>query len=216
MFFCILVHAIFYFLSCLISICSIIFKCTFLNISENWYFFIVLLVIYNFCAVQCLFLSFAHFSTNVQFFLLFCKRRLHPFCCSVTKSHLTLCNPVDCSTPGFPVPHHLLEFAQVHVHWIGDAIQPSHYIHISIIYIANFIPSSFLFMRLLSMPKFKLLRFDHIKLFYDWCLESTNFFCKGTDDKYFRLCQPNGLSQLCLCRAETALEGSHWMGMSSF
>ena len=31
-----------------------------------------------------------------------------------------------CSTPCFPVPHHLLEFAQVHVHWIGDAIQPSH------------------------------------------------------------------------------------------
>ena len=39
------------------------------------------------------------------------------FYCSVTKSCLTLC---------FPVPHHLLEFAQVHVHWIGVAIQPSH------------------------------------------------------------------------------------------
>ena len=59
-------------------------------------------------------------------------------------------------------------------------------------------------------------RFHHIKLFYDWCLESTNFSCKGADDKYFRLCQPNGLSQLSLCRAETALEDSHWMGMSSF
>ena len=34
--------------------------------------------------------------------------------------------PVDCSTPGLPVPPHLLEFAQVHVHYIGDAIQPSH------------------------------------------------------------------------------------------
>ena len=79
--------------------------------------------------MQCLFLSFAHFSTNVQFFLLFCKRWLHPFCCScccsVPKLHLTLCNPVDCSTSGFPVPHHLLGFAQIHVHWIGDAIQPS-------------------------------------------------------------------------------------------
>ena len=39
---------------------------------------------------------------------------------------LTLCNPVECSTPGFPVPHYLLEFAQTHVHWIGHAIQPSH------------------------------------------------------------------------------------------
>ena len=33
---------------------------------------------------------------------------------------------MDCSTPGLPVPHYLPEFAQVHVHWIGDAIQPSH------------------------------------------------------------------------------------------
>ena len=41
-------------------------------------------------------------------------------------SCLTLCNPKECSTPGLPVPHHLLEFAQVHVHCISDAIQPSH------------------------------------------------------------------------------------------
>ena len=34
-------------------------------------------------------------------------------------------DPMDCSTPGFPVLHYLLEFAQTHVHWIGDAIQPS-------------------------------------------------------------------------------------------
>ena len=34
--------------------------------------------------------------------------------------------PMDCSTPGFPVPHHLLKFAQVHLHCTGDAIQPSH------------------------------------------------------------------------------------------
>ena len=36
------------------------------------------------------------------------------------------CNPMDCSTPGFPVPHQLLEFAQTYVHWVDDAIQPSH------------------------------------------------------------------------------------------
>ena len=47
-------------------------------------------------------------------------------CCSVTQSCPTLCDPIDCSTPGFPVLHHFLEFAQVHVHLIGDAIQPSH------------------------------------------------------------------------------------------
>ena len=36
------------------------------------------------------------------------------------------CDLMDCSTPGFPVLHYLLEFAQTHVHWVGDAIQPSH------------------------------------------------------------------------------------------
>ena len=35
-------------------------------------------------------------------------------------------DPMDCSTPGFPVLHHLPEFAQTHVHWVGDVIQPSH------------------------------------------------------------------------------------------
>ena len=47
-------------------------------------------------------------------------------CCSVTQSCLTLCNPRDCSTPGFPVLHHLLELAQTHVYQVGDAIQTSH------------------------------------------------------------------------------------------
>ena len=37
-------------------------------------------------------------------------------CCSVAKSCLTLCDPMDCSMPGFPVLHYLPEFAQVHIH----------------------------------------------------------------------------------------------------
>ena len=45
---------------------------------------------------------------------------------SVAQPCLTLCNPMDCSTPGLPVHHQLPEFTQIHVHWIGDAIQPSH------------------------------------------------------------------------------------------
>ena len=45
---------------------------------------------------------------------------------SVTHSCLTLWDPMDCSTPGFPVHHQLLEFTQTHVQWVGDAIQPSH------------------------------------------------------------------------------------------
>ena len=47
-------------------------------------------------------------------------------CCSVTMSCTTLCPSMDCSMPGFPVLHHLLEFAQTHVHWVSHAIQPSH------------------------------------------------------------------------------------------
>ena len=39
---------------------------------------------------------------------------------------LTVCGPMDCSIPGFPVHHQLPELAQTHVHWVGDAIQPSH------------------------------------------------------------------------------------------
>ena len=48
------------------------------------------------------------------------------YCCSVAKSCLTLCNPMDCGTPGFPVYQHLPELAQTHVHQVSDAIQPSH------------------------------------------------------------------------------------------
>ena len=47
-------------------------------------------------------------------------------CCLVAQSCLTFCDPVDFSTPGFLVLHHLLEFAQTHVHRVGDAMQPSH------------------------------------------------------------------------------------------
>jgi len=45
---------------------------------------------------------------------------------SVAQSCPTLCNPMNCSTPGLPVHHQLPEFTQTHVHRVGDAIQPSH------------------------------------------------------------------------------------------
>ena len=47
-------------------------------------------------------------------------------CCPVVQSCPTLCNPMDCSTPGFTVHHLLPEFTQTHVHRVSDAIQPSH------------------------------------------------------------------------------------------
>ena len=55
--------------------------------------------------------------------------RAHPTCGDdfhSLKSCLTLWNLLNCSTPGFPVLYYLLEFAQIHVHWVSDAIQPSH------------------------------------------------------------------------------------------
>ena len=50
----------------------------------------------------------------------------HGCCYSVAKSCLTLWDPIDSSTPGFLVLHYLPEFAQTYVHWVNDAIQPSH------------------------------------------------------------------------------------------
>ena len=47
-------------------------------------------------------------------------------CCSFTKSCPSPCEPMNCSMPGFLVLYSLSEFAQVHVHWVSDAIQPSH------------------------------------------------------------------------------------------
>ena len=59
-------------------------------------------------------------------FFLAKKTKLNWCCRSVTRSCLTLCNPMDCNTPGFPVLQHLPEFAQTRMHWFGDYIQSSH------------------------------------------------------------------------------------------
>jgi len=59
-------------------------------------------------------------------FLSFQELYLRCCFCSAAKFCLTLCDPMDCSMPGFPVHHYFPEFAQINVHWVGDAIQPSH------------------------------------------------------------------------------------------
>ena len=66
--------------------------------------------ILNYCVVH---LNLTLYANSVQF-------------SSVDESCPTLCDPMDCSTPGFPVHHQLPEPTQTHVHCIGDAIQPSH------------------------------------------------------------------------------------------
>ena len=69
---------------------------------------------------QILHLTFCWISTRAYW-----EQRL--CCCSsVSQSCPTLCDLMDCSTPGFPVLHYLPEFAQTHVHWVSDAIQPPH------------------------------------------------------------------------------------------
>ena len=55
-------------------------------------------------------------------------------CCSFAQSCLTLCNPMDRSTPGFPVPHCLLEFAQTHIHRVEDAIKPFHPLSLTLLF----------------------------------------------------------------------------------
>ena len=78
-------------------------------------------------------------AVRLYFFLLFLSvllwMRLRGLCklpdgrdwfCSVTQSCPTICDLMDCRTPGFAVLHQLPKFAQTHVHWVGDAIQPSH------------------------------------------------------------------------------------------
>ena len=52
--------------------------------------------------------------------------KFHCCCFSVAQLCLTLCDPMGCNETGLPVPHHLPEFSQVHVHCIIDAVQPSH------------------------------------------------------------------------------------------
>ena len=59
-------------------------------------------------------------SATHQHELAFCS------CFSVSELCLTLCGTMDCSTPEFPVLHHLPELAQTHVHWVSDTIHPSH------------------------------------------------------------------------------------------
>ena len=63
------------------------------------------------------------------FYCLMARNRSLSLTCtvsSVTQLYPILCDPMDCSTPGFPVHHQLPAFTQTHVHCVGDAIQPSH------------------------------------------------------------------------------------------
>ena len=67
-------------------------------------------------------MHFHKYKTNIPYNTVFKFYQIS----SVTQLCPTLCNPMNRSTPGLPVPHQLPESMQTHVHWVGDAIQPSH------------------------------------------------------------------------------------------
>ena len=73
---------------------------------------------------------------------------------SVTQSCPTLCDPMNHSTPGLPVHHQLQDFTQTHVHWVSDAIQPSHPL------LSPSPPAISLSQHLLLLPS----RFSHVRL----------------------------------------------------
>ena len=60
---------------------------------------------------------------------------------SVAQACLTLCDPMDCSMPGFSVHHQFPEFAQIHDHRVGDAIQPSYPLSTPFLLLASIFPS---------------------------------------------------------------------------
>ena len=105
------------------------------------------------------------------------------YCCSVTQSCPTLCDPTDCSTPGFSVLHNLPELGQTHVHQVGDAIQSSHPL------------------LSLSSPSFNLSQ--HQGLF--WQID--NLFVSRVDQNYYVISDSKALNNHpCLPRTKGFLE----------
>ena len=89
--------------------------------------FVFLLAAYSWMP---LFIKYGHLSFLIQMFRPFTFNAIIDISSiqfsSVAQPCLTLGDPMDCSTPGFSLHHQLLEGAQTHVHWVGDAIQPFH------------------------------------------------------------------------------------------
>ena len=81
---------------------------------------IYVILIWNNCLYWCLCQIIVFKSGHLFVFMLSDQIR------SVAQSCPTLCNPMNHSTPGLPVHHQFLEFTQTHIHWVSDAIQPSH------------------------------------------------------------------------------------------
>ena len=88
----------------------------------------------------------------------------------------TLCNPMDCRMPGFPVHHQLLKLPQTHVHWISDAIQPSHLLPSPSPPASNLAWHQGLFQWVSSLPQVtKVLKFQLQHQSFQWIFR-TDFF----------------------------------------
>ena len=113
--------------------------------------------------------------------------------CSVIQLCPTLYNPMDCSTPGFPVLYHLLELAQTHVHWVGDAIQSSYLCHPLLLLPSMFASMRVFFKWVSSLHQMaKVLEFQLQHQSFQWILR-TDFFwnwlvwspCSPRDSRVF-------------------------------
>ena len=98
---------------------------------------------------------------------------------SVTQSCPTLCDAMDCSMPGFPVHHQLPEHTQTHVHWVSDAIQPSHPLSSPSLPAFNLSQHQDLFQWVHSLHQVaKVLEFQLQHQFFQWIF-STDFLYDG-------------------------------------
>ena len=100
-------------------------------------------------------------------------------CCSVTKACPTLCNPKDCGIPGSSVLHYLLEFTQIHVHWVVDA--NPFILCCPILLLPSIFPSIRIFSNELALPirwsnywSFSTLRYPRSLLLDHFCLTTSN------------------------------------------
>ena len=86
----------------------------------KWHIFILSYVWIVFHCIRIYIYMYIYIHTHIQD-VIYIYSHTHKCLCSVAKLHLTLCNLMNCSTPGFSVLHYLLEFAQIHVYWVSEA-----------------------------------------------------------------------------------------------
>ena len=95
--------------------------------------------------------------------------------CSISQSCPTLCDLMYGSIPGFPVLHYLQELAQTHIHWVGDAFQPSHLCH-SLLLLPSVFPSFRVYFNELSLligwPKYWSFNFSNQS--FQWIMNPMN------------------------------------------